>query len=104
MTHHSLRSLQMALLTVASKTNAAYLLPVVTAANYVQVSTPDAGLNIAFEDEESVGAQKGKLELKLADGKLVYDDDVLPYLRDNYQALQLGNKDQVCSDAGKLRR
>lgn len=88
----------MALLTVASKANAAYILPVVTAANYIQVSTPDSGLSITFEDEESVGVQKGKLELKSADGKLIYDNDVLPYLRENYQILQMGNKEQVCDD------
>ncbi|EEP82642.1 glutamyl-tRNA synthetase [Uncinocarpus reesii 1704] len=85
----------MVLFTVASKANAAYILPVVTAAAYVQVSTPDAGLSITFEDEESVGAKKGKLELKLPDGKLVYDDDIIPYLRENYPALQIGNKEQV---------
>ncbi|KMU85210.1 glutamyl-tRNA synthetase [Coccidioides immitis H538.4] len=85
----------MALLTVASKANAAYILPVVTAATYVQVSSPDAGIKISFEDEDSVGVQKGKMELKLTDGKLIYDDDVLPYLRANYQVLQMGNKEQI---------
>ncbi|WEW55211.1 glutamate--tRNA ligase [Emydomyces testavorans] len=85
----------MALLTVASKANAAYVLPVATAATYVQVSTSDSGLAITFEDEEFVGAKMGKVELKLTDGQLIYDDDILPYLRDKYQILQLGNKEQV---------
>ncbi|KAI1912306.1 glutamate--tRNA ligase [Ophidiomyces ophidiicola] len=85
----------MALLTVASKPNAAYLLPIVTAATYVQVSDPDSGLDISFEDEESVGAGKTKLELKLADGKLICDDDILPFLQQKYQVLQLGNKEEV---------
>lgn len=85
----------MALLTVASKGNGPLVLAVATTATYVQEKSPDSGLTVTYEDVEGIGEQKGSVELKVGDGKALYDDDILPYLRDSYDVLQVGNKDQV---------
>lgn len=86
----------MSQLTVASKAGQEIILPVVAVASCVQQISKDSGLSITYEDVESVGDKGGKLELKLNDGTLIYDDDIVPYLRDQYEFLQSGDKEQVC--------
>ena len=87
----------MSLLTVASKSNPEIILPVVAVATCIQETNPGAGLSVTFEDVDSIGSKGGKLELKLKDGSLVCDDDIVPFLRSNYEVLQSGSKDHVCS-------
>lgn len=87
----------MAYVRASARTSGAFVLPGLLAATYVQQKTADAGITIAYEDEESLGPQGQKLELKTKDGKLLYDDDVLRYFQDNYQVAQAGNKEQVSS-------
>lgn len=86
----------MSVLTVASKSNPELILPVVAVATCVQEINPGSGLSVTFEDVDSIGSNGGKLELKVKDGSLVCDDEIVPYLRSNYEVLQSGDKDQVC--------
>lgn len=86
----------MSVLTVASKSNPEIILPVVAVATYIQETNPGSGLSVTFEDEDTIGSKGGKLELKLKDGSLIGDDEIVPYLRSTYEVLQSGNKDQVC--------
>ncbi|PGH18136.1 glutamate-tRNA ligase [Helicocarpus griseus UAMH5409] len=85
----------MAHLTVAAKANNAFILPTLLAVNYVKQSLPGTDITPIFEDVESIGTQKAKLELKTEDGKTIYDDDVLKHLENIYEPLQAGNKEQV---------
>jgi glutamyl-tRNA synthetase len=85
----------MASLTFAAKANAAFLLPTLLAAAYIQKTSPDTNMTTVFEDVESLGAHDGMVELKSSDGSLIYDDAVLSHLQENFAALQAGNKDQA---------
>lgn len=85
----------MVLLTVAAKANGALVLPALLAVAYVKQTLPGIDITVAYEDVESVGSQGAKLELKTDDGKLIHDDDILPYLENTYEALQNGSKEQV---------
>ena len=87
---------RMTTITFAAKANAAFLLPALLAATYIQRTSPNANVTIVFEDVQSLGPQEGKVELKSSDGSLVYDDAVLPHLQEKFEVLQVGNKDQVC--------
>ncbi|KAF3491577.1 glutamyl-tRNA synthetase [Arthroderma uncinatum] len=81
----------MSVLTVALKAPGETILPAVAIANCLQEAKIE--LPVVYEEAETVG--KGKAELKLGDGTLIYDDDIIPYLREHNEVLQAGNKEQV---------
>ncbi|KAL1955191.1 hypothetical protein VTO42DRAFT_8956 [Malbranchea cinnamomea] len=82
-------------LTVAAKANAVALLPTIVAATCVQQTSQQPKITITYEDTESVGSQGALLEFKANDGKVLCDDEILPYLRETYPTLQSGNKERV---------
>ena len=83
----------MDVLTVAAKGNASSLLPVIAAVTCIQQSSKSK-VSISYEDKETVGSQGAKVQLESA-GKTINDDDILPYLRENYEVLQSGKSEQV---------
>lgn len=85
----------MSVLTVALKAPGETILPAVAVASCLIDANPKAGLTIVYEESEKVGSKGGKVELKTDDGSLLYDAEIIPYLRDKYEVLQAGNKEQV---------
>lgn len=85
----------MPVLTVALKAPGETILPAVAVASCLLEANPKAGLSILYEEVDKIGGKGGKAELKLDDGTLLYDEEIIPYLRDKYEVLQAGNKEQV---------
>ncbi|EGE02513.1 glutamyl-tRNA synthetase [Trichophyton equinum CBS 127.97] len=85
----------MSVLTVALKAPGETILPAVAVASCLIDASPKAGLTIVYEESDKVGSKGGKVELKTDDGALLYDAEIIPHLRDKYEVLQAGNKEQV---------
>jgi hypothetical protein len=86
----------MAVLTAASKANAALILPAVLAATYAAYMNPRWQITVDYKDVESLGAQNEKLELTTEDGDVVIDDSILLYFHNNVVPLRHGKRSEVC--------
>jgi hypothetical protein len=75
----------MAVLTVASKANAALILPAILAAAYTVHADPGLEVTVNYRDVESLGTQNEWLELATEDGGIVVDDAVLLYFYHNIE-------------------
>ncbi|PGH10166.1 glutamate-tRNA ligase [Helicocarpus griseus UAMH5409] len=85
----------MAVLSAASKANHALLLPAALAAAYVGQSDCGHTISTVFEDAGFVGPDNEYLKFTTPDGSVLYDQSVIDHLRNTFDVLQVGNKDQV---------
>ncbi|KAK2743636.1 hypothetical protein FQN57_004745 [Myotisia sp. PD_48] len=85
----------MATLTVAAKAGPEYILPIVAVASCVQQVIGEAALSVTFAETETVGPENQKTKLVSETGKVIYDESIISYLRDNHESLRAGDKTQV---------
>lgn len=70
----------MAVLTVASRGNDAFVLPAMLAATHVTQSNPHDGIMIECKDVASLGKENEKMILTTNKGDIIIDGSVMPYL------------------------
>lgn len=83
--------------TAACKANHALVLPGLLAAGYANHGDGGVPVSITCEDVEFVGPNQEPLKLITEDGEFLYGDSIILHLRDNFSSLQVGHRDQVCT-------
>jgi hypothetical protein len=90
---------KMAALTVASRANLAITLPAILAAAYLVHEGSQDQMRIRYEDVESLGSAKEKLQLVTDTGDRFVDDAVMHYFRDHVRFLGRAKRDHVSSSS-----
>lgn len=82
---------------IANKAQFGNSLPILLVAKYVELNVSTASLETVLEDIEKLDAngKEASVVLKTEDGKVLADDEVIYYLRDTYEPLQVGAKENV---------